>query len=119
MRDRGTSVNTIAGRVRVFVLLCILPCSLIANAEKPVDEREINERVEQLGRTIERAEALRSELDVAIPADKTALEYRLDETSIETLGLIDQISVGIAQLPEGNITRDALMERFSGGLLVS
>ena len=117
MRDRGTSVNTIAGRVRVFVLLFILPCSLIANAEKPVDEREINERVEQLGRTIERAEALRSELDVAIPADKAALEYRLDETSIETLGLIDQISVGIAQLPEGNITRDALMERFSGGLL--
>ncbi|WP_189474890.1 mechanosensitive ion channel family protein [Halioglobus pacificus] len=117
MRYRVSRSQSLSAVAQAFLLLLALLTGASVYAEKAVDESEINERVQQLDRTIERAGLLQSELDVAIPADKTALEYRLDETSIEALRLIDQISVGMAQLPEGNITRNALMERFSGGLL--
>ncbi|NQY02036.1 MAG: mechanosensitive ion channel family protein [Halieaceae bacterium] len=117
MRYRVSRSQSLSAVAQALLLLLALLTGASVYAEKAVDESEINERVQQLDRTIERAGLLQSELDVAIPADKTALEYRLDETSIEALRLIDQISVGMAQLPEGNITRNALMERFSGGLL--
>ncbi len=106
-----------ATKAFIFSLLAALLLSTVPVVRAQDSNEQITRMVAQLDGMIERTGLLSAELERAVPSDRAALEYRLDEVSIRALSMIDQVSRQVAELPEDDPLRLQLVARFKVGLL--
>ena len=113
------SQSSLAGQVCIvsLMLALLLSFSLPVPAQDAGAADQITKLVGQLDAMIERGDLLAAEIESAVPSDRAALEYRLDEVSIRALSLMDQAARRLSVLPEDDPLREQLVARFSGGLL--
>jgi small conductance mechanosensitive channel len=108
----GKAIPTIFLSLFFVIALASVPETHAQNSNE-----QITKMVAQLDGMIERTVLLSAELERAVPSDRAALEYRLDEVSIRALSMIDEVSRQVAQLPEDDPLRIQLVDRFKAGLL--